>query len=79
MARKTFESALARLENITRELEAGELGLEQSLKKFEEGIALAEFCNRKLEEARTRVELLLVQDDGQTIEAAPFDSDADGD
>lgn len=78
MARKTFETALARLENITRELEAGELGLEQSLKKFEEGIALAEFCNRKLEEARTRVELLLVQDGGQTIEAAPFDSGADG-
>ncbi len=79
MARKTFESALARLENITRELEAGELGLEQSLKKFEEGIALAEFCNRKLEEARARVELLLVQDDGEAIETASFDSGENGD
>ena len=40
MAKKNFESALARLEQITAELEDGEQGLETSLKKFNEGIEL---------------------------------------
>ena len=51
MAKKTFESALARLEQISEELEDGNLSLEASLKKFDEGIKLAEFCNAKLSEA----------------------------
>ncbi|HDO30710.1 MAG TPA: exodeoxyribonuclease VII small subunit, partial [Desulfobacteraceae bacterium] len=62
MAKKTFENALARLEQITSDLEEGELSLEDSLKKFDEGIGLVKFCNSKLEEARSRVELLLKQD-----------------
>ncbi len=63
MAKKTFENALSRLEAITDELEEGELSLEKSLKKFDEGITLVEFCNHKLEEAKNRVELLLKKDD----------------
>jgi len=59
MAKRTFESALNKLQQITTELEEGELGLEKSLKKFDEGIQLVHFCNKKLEEARSQVELLL--------------------
>ena len=73
MAKKTFESALTRLENITSDLEAGELSLEKSLKKFDEGIALVEFCNQKLDEAKNRVDLLLNKD-GQ-LQATPFDEE----
>lgn len=62
MAKKTFESALNRLEEITHELEEGELSLENSLKKFDEGIKLADFCNQKLTEAKAKVELLLKKD-----------------
>jgi exodeoxyribonuclease VII small subunit len=71
MAKKTFESALARLEQITQELESGDLSLEASLKKFDEGIKLTEFCNAKLSEARTKVEILL-EKDGR-LKAEPFD------
>jgi len=71
MAKKTFESALSRLASITDELEAGELSLEKSLKKFDEGITLVEYCNHKLEEAKSKVDLLLKKDDGLTT--APFD------
>jgi len=70
MAKKTFESALSRLEKITEELEQGDLSLEASLKKFDEGIQLTEFCNEKLSEARTRVEILLKKED--RLEAEPF-------
>lgn len=59
MAKQNFEDAMARLEKITHELEAGELSLEQSLKRFDEGVKLAEFCNRTLNEAEKRVEILL--------------------
>ncbi len=70
MAKKTFESALARLEQITEEMEAGELSLDKSLKKFDEGIKLAEFCNGQLTEARAKVELLL--DKNGKLTAEPF-------
>ena len=59
MAKKTFETAIARLEQITEELENGDLSLDASLKKFDEGIKLAEYCNARLSEARTKVEILL--------------------
>ena len=77
MAKKTFESALARLEQITKELESGDLSLEASLKKFDEGIKLTEFCNAKLSEARTKVEILL-EKDGR-LKAEPFDQTENGD
>ncbi len=77
MAKKTFESALARLEQITQELESGDLSLEASLKKFDEGIKLTEFCNAKLSEARTKVEILL-EIDGR-LKAEPFDQNGNGD
>ena len=70
MAKKNFENALTRLEQITDELEAGDLSLEKSLDKFNEGIALVQFCNSRLEEAKSRVELLLKKD-GDLI-AVPF-------
>jgi exodeoxyribonuclease VII small subunit len=77
MAKKTFESALARLEQITAELEDGEQGLETSLKKFNEGIELVRFCNQKLTEARQQVDLLLKQDN--TLQSVAFAEDEDGD
>jgi len=70
MAKKTFETALSRLEQITEELETGELSLDASLKKFDEGIKLADYCNTQLAQARTKVEILL-EKDGK-IEAEPF-------
>jgi exodeoxyribonuclease VII small subunit len=77
MVKKTFESALARLEKITEELEDGELSLEASLKKFDEGIKLTEFCNARLSEARTKVEILL--DKSGRLETEPFDEVPDED
>lgn len=70
MAKKNFEEALARLEEITKELESGEPSLEESLKKFDEGVKLADFCNSKLEEAQQKISLLLNKN-GQ-ITSVPF-------
>jgi exodeoxyribonuclease VII small subunit len=77
MAKKTFENALTRLEQITDELEAGDLSLEKSLEKFNEGMALVQFCNGKLDEAKTHVELLLKKD-GELV-SVPFAEKDGGD
>ena len=74
MAKKTFEEALAKLEQITQDLERGDLDLEDSLKSFDEGIKLADFCNRKLAEAQKKVEILLQE--GGTLTSVPFDEEA---
>jgi exodeoxyribonuclease VII small subunit len=73
MAKKSFEDALAKLEEITQNLEEGDLSLEDSLKNFDEGIKLAEYCNQKLSDAQKKVEILLKKDDSLT--AVDFDGD----
>lgn len=77
MAKKTFEHALARLEQITDELESGDLSLEKSLEKFNEGMTLVQFCNGKLDEAKSQVELLLKKD-GELV-SVPFTEEDGGD
>ncbi|MEN8140492.1 MAG: exodeoxyribonuclease VII small subunit [Thermodesulfobacteriota bacterium] len=77
MARKTFEDAMQKLEAITQELENGELSLEASLKKFDEGIKLADFCNKRLEESQQKVNMLL-EKDGEMDETPFATSDDNG-
>ena len=45
---ETFESALAKLENIVKELENGEIDLDKSIEKYSEATKLVKFCNDKL-------------------------------
>lgn len=66
----TFEKSLEELEKIVRELEAGELPLERSIELFERGVALSEQCRKQLEEAETRVEMLVRR--GAKTVAEPF-------
>ncbi len=62
-----FEDALARLETIVRQLESGELDLEEALAKFEEGIGLVKICNKKLETAEKKIETLLRGEKGDFV------------
>src|ERR1051325_1411292 len=73
-APSSFEAQLATLERIVRELERGELPLEQSLDLFEQGVRLSRECQERLNEAERRIEVLLRGGDGATI-AVPFESD----
>jgi exodeoxyribonuclease VII small subunit len=52
---KDFESALARLEEITSLLESGEVKLEESIALYTEGVEIAVFCNKKLTEASKKI------------------------
>lgn len=64
----TFESALERLNEIVEQLESGEKPLNESLKLFEEGSALASFCYKKLSVAEQKIKTVTEQEekkDGQ--------------
>lgn len=64
---KTFEASLNQLETIVRQLEAGDLPLEDSLKLFEKGVKLSRECRERLNEAERRIEVLLKDTDGNPV------------
>ena len=55
---KDFETAIAELERIVKQLEDGDLPLESSLQLYERGVQLSRFCHARLEEAERRLEIL---------------------
>ncbi len=69
----TFEASLEELERIVKELEKGDLPLEQSLALFENGMRLSAGCKRQLEEAESRVEILMKK--GSDVIPVPFNPD----
>ncbi len=77
MAEAKFEDALAKLEEIVRKMEQGELTLDESLASFEEGIRLARLCARKLDEAERRIDVLLKKEGD--LEVKPFELEPEGD
>ena len=69
-----FEEALSKLEGIVKELESGELSLEESLAAFEEGIRLSRICSKQLDAAERKIEVLIKGEDGQlTIDGFGFE------
>jgi exodeoxyribonuclease VII small subunit len=69
-----FEAQLERLQGIVRKLEGGEFSLEESIKKFEEGMALAKDCQDRLNKAEKRIEIL-VKADKNGVTTEPFDAE----
>ncbi len=68
-----FEKALQELETLVERMEQGEISLEDSLKDFERGIELTRACQKALQEAEQKVQILM-EKDGQT-RLEPFESD----
>lgn len=65
-----FEKALEELEQLVGKMEQGDLTLEQSLQEFERGVELTRHCQRALQEAEQRVEILLQKSGEATL--SPF-------
>ncbi len=73
-----FECSLSRLEEIVGKLESANLSLDDAMKLFEEGVQLSRECQKYLEEAEGKVEILLKKAGGE-MAAAPFDPEAEED
>ena len=71
----SFEQSLEQLESIVAAMEAGELGLDEMIAKFEEGQKLLARCQKRLTEVERKVEALVKAADG-SVTTAPFDENA---
>ncbi len=78
MTKKNFESSLKELEQIVEQLEAGDLPLDRSLELFEQGVNLSRACQKRLDEAERRVELLLKNNDGTFSKIALEEEEEEG-
>lgn len=67
----SFEKAMQELQGIVDALEAGKVGLDESLSLYERGVELVRLCNNKLEGAQQRVLAVQKSADGATL--APFE------
>ncbi len=67
-----FEAALSELEGIVRSLESGKAPLEESIEAYERGIALKNHCEKKLAEARLKIEKITLSPDG-AVKTESFD------
>jgi exodeoxyribonuclease VII small subunit len=72
-APQSFEAGLQQLETIVKEMESGDLPLERALELFESGMKLSEACRKQLEEAETRVEVLMRR--AGEVQPQPFRND----
>ncbi len=70
----SFEAAMGELEDIVRSLESGKAALEESITAYERGIALKTHCEKKLAEARLKIEKITLSPDG-TPKTAPFETE----
>jgi exodeoxyribonuclease VII small subunit len=75
-APKNFEEAIAELEQILSDIEAGELGLEETLQKYERGNFLIQHCRDVLNAAEKQIEVISKGPDG-VLTAAPLDPQAE--
>ncbi len=64
-----FEDSLQGLEEIVEQLEQGDISLEESLKSFEQGVKLTRTCQKALQEAEQKVQILLEKNGQQTLES----------
>ncbi|MEE9396489.1 MAG: exodeoxyribonuclease VII small subunit [Methylococcales bacterium] len=77
MAKKNtlnFEKSLGELEQLVESMEQGDLSLEESLKSFEKGIQLTRSCQKALQEAEQKVQILLTKDGENTLSPLKNDS-----
>lgn len=65
-----FEEALKKLEKIVEDLESGKLTLDDSLKRYEEGVRLSRFCHKTLQSAQKKIQVLTKK--GEGWETKPF-------
>jgi exodeoxyribonuclease VII small subunit len=72
-----FEKAIEKLEKIVTDLETGNISLDDALKKYEEGVELSRACQKKLDQAEKKIEVLTKTLSG-ALKREPFDFEEEG-
>ncbi|MCJ2187383.1 exodeoxyribonuclease VII small subunit [Novosphingobium beihaiensis] len=74
IAELSFEDALRALETIVRQLESGDVPLEDSISLYEKGEKLRQHCQKRLDAAQARIERIVTGPDGAAAGTQPFDA-----
>lgn len=74
MTKKTFEAALKELEEIVKEMETGDLPLEEAVKKYESGMKQSKYCLDLLDKTEKKI-ILLTKDGDNKIREVPFENE----
>ena len=68
VSKVNFEENMKKLEEIANELEKGDLDLNESINKFEEGMKISKECSEILEKAEKKITMLIKDDNGEMLE-----------
>lgn len=71
---QTFESSMARLEQIVRQMETGDVALEESMKLFQEGTELVKKCGAILDQAELQITMITSDSEGNPVEESFSDA-----
>lgn len=71
----SFEEALSELEGIVRNLETGQTKLDESIAAYERGVALKKHCEKRLNDARLKIEKISMDQNGNPTGLEPFDTE----
>lgn len=74
----SFEEALQELENVVRQLETGKVKLDDAVKAYEKGVMLKNLCEEKLKNAKSKIDLLVVDGNSTPSKMEDFDADING-
>ena len=69
----TFEEAMEELENVVRQLESGKIKLDEAVAVYERGVKLKSFCEAKLNDAKSKIDKLIVSKEGTIVGKEDFD------
>ena len=71
----SFEQAMIELEKIVKQLEAGDIPLEDSIAAYEKGIHLKQFCEKKLKDAQLKIEKITLDQNNQPVGTSEMPAD----
>lgn len=74
----TFEEAMDELETVVRQLETGKIKLDEAVAVYECGIKLKELCENKLKQAKSKIDKLVINAQGEITGKENFDHDIGG-
>jgi exodeoxyribonuclease VII small subunit len=69
----SFEDALQELETLIRNMESGQTKLDESIQAYERGIALKSHCEKRLKDARLKIEKITLNENGNPSGLEPFE------
>lgn len=72
----SFEGAMEELETIVRQLEAGKIKLDEAVAVYERGVKLKNFCEEKLQSAKSKIDKLIIGKDGKIADVEEFDHES---